>query len=108
MTGADLRSHRLLGGLSWLLLIVFGGWVAVLDLRTLVMANIDGVVWLLELAGALGGFGLLGVTVWSLWRSWSHRRGGVAKMWSAIQALAALMMLWVMLAFHVISFGTNF
>jgi uncharacterized membrane protein len=84
------------------------GWVSLLELRTIVMGNIDGRVWLLEVAGTLGGFGLAGVAVWNLWRAWSHPRGRVATLWSAAQALAALTLLYVMLAFHLISFGTKF
>ncbi len=82
--------------------------MTVLDLRIIVMGNIDGTVWLLEIAGALGGFGLAGVSIWNLWRAWSHPRSLGATIWSALQALAALAMLYVMLTFHLISFGTNF
>lgn len=106
--GADLMSYRLLGALSWLTCVVLGGWLSVLDLRTIVMGNIDGMVWLLEVAGALAGFGLLGVASWNLWRAGVGRRGRVNTTWSAIQALAAAAVLWVMVAFHLISFGANF
>jgi uncharacterized membrane protein len=82
--------------------------MTMLDLRTIVMGNIDGTVWLLEIAGTLGGFGLAGVSIWNLWRAWSHPRSRVATIWSAVQTLAALAMLYVMLAFHLISFGTKF
>ncbi len=95
-------------GFSWLTLIVLAGWSSLLDLRTIVMANIDGRVWLLEIAGALGGLGLAGAALWNLWRVWSHPRGPAAKIWGAIQALAALALLDVMLTFHLISFGTRF
>jgi CubicO group peptidase (beta-lactamase class C family) len=106
--GADLGSYRLLGGFSWLTLAVLCGWVMLLDLRTLVMGNIDGLVWVLEIGSAVGGLGLLGATAWRFWQAWPRSRGPVATIWSAVQALAALVMLWVMLAFHVISFGTKF
>jgi hypothetical protein len=84
------------------------GWVSLLGLRTIVMDNIDGKVWLLELAGTLGGFGLLAAAIWNLWRVGSRPRGRVASIWSGVQALAALVVLDVMLTFHLISFGTNF
>ena len=108
LTGADLTGYRLIRGFSWLTLIVLAGWSSLLDLRTIVMANIDGRLWLLEIAGALGGFGLAGASLWNLWRLWSHPRGPAAAIWGAIQALAALALLDVMLTFHLISFGTKF
>ena len=108
LSGADLLSYRLLRGFSWLTLIALAGWLSLLELRTIVMDNIDGRVWLLEIAGTLGGFGLLAAALWNLWRVGSRPRGPVAAIWSGVQALAALVVLDVMLTFHLISFGTNF
>lgn len=108
LIGADLAGYRLIRGFSWLTLMVLAGWSSLLDLRTIVMANIDGRLWLLEMAGALGGFGLVGAALWNLWRVWSHPRGPGATIWGTIQALAALALLDVMLTFHLISFGTKF
>jgi hypothetical protein len=108
LSGADLLSYRLLRGFSWLTLIALAGWLSLLELRTIVMDNIDGRVWLLEIAGTLGGFGLLAAAIWNLWRVGSRPRGPVAAIWSGVQALAAAAVLDVMLTFHLISFGTNF
>jgi hypothetical protein len=108
LRGADLMSYRLIRGFSWLTLIVLGGWISTLELRTIVMENIDGRVWLLEIAGALGGFGLAGAALWNLWQVLSHPRSRVVTICSAIQALSALAVLYVMLTFHLISFGTKF
>jgi len=108
LIGADLLSYRLLRGFSWLTLIVLASWLSLLELRTIVMANIDGRVWLLEIAGALGGFGLLAAAIWNLRRVMSGPRGRVAAIWSGVQALAAVVVLEVMLTFHLISFGANF
>jgi len=108
LSGADLLSYRLLRGFSWLTLIALAGWLSLLELRTIVMDNIDGRVWLLEIAGTLGGFGLLAAALWNLWRVGSRPRGPVAAIWSGVQALAAAAVLDVMLTFHLISFGTNF
>jgi CubicO group peptidase (beta-lactamase class C family) len=93
LIGADLLSYRLLRGLSCVVLIVLAGWMSLLDLRTIVMANIDWKVWLLETAGTLGGFALLAVALWNFWRVWSHPRGRAVTIWSGAQALAALAVL---------------
>jgi CubicO group peptidase (beta-lactamase class C family) len=106
--GADLMRYRLVRGFSWLILIVLAGWVSLLDLRTLVMHNIDGRVWLLEIAGTVGAFGLVAAAVWNLGRVRSRPRGRLLWVWRAVQLLAAAAMLDVMLTFHLISFGTKF
>ncbi len=106
--GADLMTYRLARGFSWLVLIVLAGWMSLLELRTLVMENIDGRVWLLEIGGTLGAFGLAGAALWNLRRVWSLPRGRAARSWGTIQALAALALLHAMLTFHLISFGTKF
>jgi CubicO group peptidase (beta-lactamase class C family) len=108
LIGTDLLGYRLIRAFSWATLIVLAGWMSLLNLRSIVMANIDGKVWLLQLAGTLGAFGLAGAAIWNLSRAWSRPRGRVATIWSAAQALAALSTLYVMLAFHLISFGTKF
>ena len=108
LIGADLMGYRLVRGFSWLTLIVLAGWMSQLELRTLVMENIDGRVWLLEIAGALGGFGLAGAAIWNLWRVRSQPRGRIVAICRVVQVLVALTMLYVMLAFHLISFGTRF
>jgi CubicO group peptidase (beta-lactamase class C family) len=108
LIGADLASYRLVRGFSWLTLIVLAGWSSLLNLRTLVMANIDGRLWLLEIAAALGAFGLVGAALWNLRRVWSRPRGPAAAIWGTLQALAALALLDAMLTFHLIGFGTKF
>ena len=108
LIGADLLRYRLLRGFSWLTLLVLAGWLSLLGLRTIVMANIDGTIWLLEVAGTLGAFGLAAVALWNLVRVGSRPRGRIAVIWGGVQALAALVVLDAMLTFHLISFGTRF
>ncbi len=107
-SGNDLVSYRLVRVFSWLTLAVLGAWMSVLAPLTIVAGKIDGLVWLLELAGTVGSVGLLIVAIWALQRSWSHPRTSLTTAWRALMAVAALMVLWVMLAFHLISFGTRF
>lgn len=108
LTGTDLKSYRLVRGFCWLTLAVWLGWTMVLVPRTIIMGNIDGILWMLEIVGALAGFGLLAVTAWNFERAWSHSRRRFSTLGAAAQAGAALALLWVMLAFHLISFGTKF
>jgi CubicO group peptidase (beta-lactamase class C family) len=108
LSGANLMRYRLIRAFSWLILVVLAGWVSLLDLRTLVMHNIDGRVWLLEIAGTVGAFGLVAAAIWNLGRAGPRPRGRLFWVWRAVQLLAAVTMLDVMLTFHLISFGTKF
>ncbi len=108
LTGADLLAYRLLRGFCWLTLIVLAGWMSLLGLRTIVMDNIDGRVWLLQIGGALGACGLAAVALWNLRRAISHPGSRLGAICRGVEALAALTVLWVMLTFHLLSFGANF
>jgi hypothetical protein len=52
--------------------------------------------------------GLLLLAGWNLRQSWVEKRGWFSKTWAAVMLLASAILLWVVLAFHVISFGTNY
>jgi CubicO group peptidase (beta-lactamase class C family) len=105
--GTDLKTYRLVRGFSWLGLFVVGGWAIVL---TSIESDteFDWPIWLLEITGTLGFFGLMGSALWNLWAAWKSRRGWFARVWSALLVVAALCILWVALAFHLISFGSQY
>ena len=107
LSGPDLRSYRWVRGLSWAVLAAFCGW-ALLFVSLESEANLDGAIWLLEIAGTVGFFGLFGAALWNLQRVWRSNRGWFAKLWSALVVLAALLSLWVTLSFHLISFGARY
>ena len=52
--------------------------------------------------------GLAGFALWSLWLTWREGRGWWSKTWAIALALAALVTLWVAVAFNLIGFGTTF
>jgi hypothetical protein len=68
----------------------------------------DWRIWLLEIGGALSLFGLAGSALWNLQYAWRDARGGFAKMWSTLVLLSSLSLLWLMVAFHLLSFGTHY
>jgi CubicO group peptidase (beta-lactamase class C family) len=107
LRGPDLKSYRWVRGLSWLTLAALGGW-ACLFLSFDSDRNLDGAIWLLEIAGTAGFVGVCGAALWNLQRVWPTNRGWFAKLWSVLLVLAALLTLWVTLSFHLISFGTHY
>jgi hypothetical protein len=71
-------------------------------------ASSDSLLWLLEILGTIafvGGFVLL---LWNLWVVWTGHRRWPAKVWSIVMALSACSVLWVAVAFRLISFGVNY
>jgi hypothetical protein len=65
-------------------------------------------IWLLQISGTLCFFGLTGVALGGVWRSWTRWSGWFTRMWDTLLGLAALCILWVALAFHLISFGSQY
>ena len=70
--------------------------------------SLDWMIWLLQIGGTIGIFGLAAVALWNLQRVCQGARSSFAKLWGGLLVLAALSILWVMLAFHLVSFGTHY
>ena len=71
-------------------------------------ASFDSVVHLAQLFGALVFIGGFAAMLWNLVVVWRGRRRWPARLWSVILVLAALVVLWVAFAFHLIGFGANY
>jgi CubicO group peptidase (beta-lactamase class C family) len=111
LDGRDLAAYRLVRFFSWLVLATLLGWMSLLaDFIPLVDndGSLDWRIWLLQIGGTIAAFGLAALALWNLQRVWRGVRTRCAKLWSALLVLAALSILWVMLAFHLISFGTHY
>jgi CubicO group peptidase (beta-lactamase class C family) len=108
LRGQRLVSYRAVRILAWTVTLVLIAWISMLNLRTVVMGEIDARVWLLQLLGTIGDFGLFGFAWWNLRNSLNHSRKASRLIASSSLAIAASAVLWVALAFHLISFGTRF
>jgi hypothetical protein len=53
-------------------------------------------------------FGGLAVFCWYLWQVWTGKRRWTAKVWSIALVLAGAVVVWMGLAFHLLSIGTNY
>ncbi len=107
-----LWAHRLvrIAGLATLVTLV--GWAVLVSMMTASIDNLTGgldpLIWTLEIASLIIFVGGLAIALWHLWVVWSGKRRWQAKLWSVVLALAALIVLWVGLVFHLISFGVNY
>ena len=108
LTGIDLTLSRLTCGLSWLALAILGGWMLLFQSLGSTDASLDGWIWLLEIASAIGFAGLAICALWIAYRSWTGANAWLARTWSLLRAAGALSILWAAVAFHLISFGANY
>jgi hypothetical protein len=107
--GPDLKSYRWVRAACWLVLAALSGWAALFAaLSAQSESDLDGWIWLLEIAGTVGIVGLCAAALWNMQRVWKGNRGWFGKLCGALLALAAFSILWVALNFHLISFGSHY
>jgi hypothetical protein len=68
-------------------------------------STFDSSVRFAQIFGLIAFVGGLGMMLWNLRTVWSGARRWPAKVWSIVLALAAFIVLWVAVAFNLISFG---
>jgi CubicO group peptidase (beta-lactamase class C family) len=108
LRGQRLITYRALRILAWAVMVVLIVWISMLNLRTVVMGEIDRRVWLLQVLGTLGYVGLFGFALWNLRNTLKDTRRASTLIASICLVISASTVLWVALAFHLISFGTRF
>jgi len=103
-TPAGTRPARAVTAAGWVMLVA--AMSASIDNLT---SALDPYVWLLEIASLIVFVGGLAVALWHAWIVWrgAHRRWQ-AKLWSVVLVIAAMTVLWIGLAFKMISFGVNY
>ncbi|KQM97305.1 serine hydrolase [Sphingobium sp. Leaf26] len=104
--GHALILHRLVPACAWAVLALLGSWLLVV-IKSSEFVTSAGLIWFNQIAGLLLFFGFVGVAGWNMYLAFQARRGWFGKLWSILLLLAAIVMLWVALAFHLISFGAN-
>jgi CubicO group peptidase (beta-lactamase class C family)/uncharacterized Tic20 family protein len=112
LTGRDLLGYRLSRAAAWLILLVLVGWAATITLMFSDLANLSGaldpLVLVLQILSFIVFFGALAVFLWYLWQVWRGKRRWWAKVWSVALVFAASVVIWVGLAFHLLSIGTDY
>lgn len=112
LAGREMLAHRLVRIAALLTLVTAIGWMALVMAMTSTIDNLtsalDPFVWVLEIMSLVVFFGGLAVALWHAWVVWRGKRRWQAKAWSLMLVLAAATMLWIGLAFKMISFGVNY
>ena len=112
LSPAARKSYRLTRGFAALAVAVVAGWILfvsrlVRDFSSL-NGELDGVLIALQLVTPVAFLGLFASAVWNIRHVWTEARGRFAKFWSIVMLIAAVVLLWVGVGFHLIGFGTRF
>ena len=112
LTGRDRLGYRLSRGAAWAILLVLVAWGTLITLMFADLANLAGafdpLTIALQILTFIVFFGSLAIFLWYLVQVWRGKRRWWAKVWSVLLVLAALVMIWLGLAFHLLSLGTNY
>jgi len=111
LAGADARAHRAARWGSLLSVLGIGGGIGLVLWMTGNLENLTGMDGVVTAVRLLVGAALLAgaaLTLWSAWQVLRGRRGWFARLWSVVLVLAALYLLWVGFAYHLVGVGANF
>ncbi|MGH6616884.1 serine hydrolase domain-containing protein [Sphingomonas sp.] len=68
----------------------------------------DGMLWLLQIVGAIAFVGGVLLAGWNLWLTWQGKRGWFSKLWSVLLLIATLTVFYVAWTFGLIAMTVNF
>jgi CubicO group peptidase (beta-lactamase class C family) len=112
LAGRDRLGYRLSRIAALLIILVLAGWATLISLLFGDLSNLAGafdpLTIALQILSFIVFFGGLAVFVWYLLQVWRGGRRWWAKVWSIALVFAAIVVIWVGLAFHLLSLGTNY
>ena len=108
LTGPSLRAYRLSRVFAWLVIAALVGWGALIAAFSADIGSIGGpldwLIHLLRILTPLASFGLLATAGWHLVRTVKDKRRWTMKLGAVLLVLAALVLVWVTLVFHLSGF----
>jgi hypothetical protein len=108
LTGPSLRAYRLSRVFAWLVIAALVGWGGLIMAFSADIGSIGGpldwLIHLLRILTPLASFGLLATAGWHLVRTIKDKRRWTMKLGAVLLVLAALVLVWVTLAFHLYGF----
>ena len=112
LMGTDAKAHRLVRIAALLVIAVMAAWIFLAQLMETsldwVGPRMDTPLILLRLLSGLVFIGAAAVGLWNIWSVLRSQRRWLAKVWSAVLALAFLIVLYVALIFHLIGYSANY
>ena len=109
LAGKRLLDHRLLKSAASLLVLTLVGWTLVFSSQeALAAGTMDWAIVMMEVLSALAAIGLVAASLFRLWTSFATASSVFRKLFAGIFAASSTVVVWVMLAFHLISFGVGY
>ncbi|WP_428627285.1 serine hydrolase [Sphingopyxis sp.] len=109
LTGQARRAYRLSRIFAWLAIAAVVGWLGLIAAFSADIGAIGGpldwLIHLLRILTPLAAFGLLITAGWHLWLSIKDKRRWTMKLGAVLLTLAAAVLVWVTLVFHLYGFG---
>ncbi|WP_420141722.1 serine hydrolase domain-containing protein, partial [Sphingomonas sp.] len=111
-SGPALKAYRATRIMALLVLLVLGGWAALIsivfgDISNLT-AGTDIWLWLLQILGAIVFFGAVGIAAWNAWLTWRDGRGWARRAWSLLVLLATLVVLFAAWTYSLLAMTVNY
>ncbi|MGQ2933994.1 MAG: serine hydrolase domain-containing protein [Sphingopyxis sp.] len=109
LEGKARRAYRLSRVFAWLALGALAGWIGLIAAFSADIGSLGGpldwLIHLLRILTPLAAFGLLATAGWHLWLGIKDKRRWTMKLGAVLLILAALILVWVTLVFHLYGFG---
>ncbi len=109
LEGKARRAYRLSRIFAWLAIGALAGWIGLIAAFSADIGAIGGpldwLIQLLRIVTPLAAFGLLATAGWHLWLGIKDKRRWTMKLGAVLLILAALLLVWVTLVFHLYGFG---
>jgi hypothetical protein len=112
LEGVQKRAHLLSRLAAAAILLALVGWFAGVTIMLSNLANLSGgadaFLYALQLFGWVAFVGGFAVLAWNVWVTWRSGRRWPAKTWSIALLFAALVALWIAIAFKLLVLGVNY
>jgi hypothetical protein len=109
LEGKARRAYRLSRVFAWLVLAALAGWIGLIMAFSADIGSIGGPLdWLIHLLRILTPVATIGLLVtagWHLWLGIKEKRRWTMKLGAVLLILAAAVLVWVTLVFHLYGFG---
>ena len=112
VAGMALKAYRATRIMALADLLILAGWaifvIKAFDDIGLLSSRTDGVLWLLQIAGAVAFVGAVGIAGWNAWLTWRDGRSWARRLWSVAILLATLVVLYVAATFGLLAMTVNY
>tara|TARA_B100000378_G_scaffold132425_1_gene106990 strand:- start:1480 stop:3456 length:1977 start_codon:yes stop_codon:yes gene_type:complete len=108
----SLLAYRVTRAMCWLVLVVFAGWMLLIQSfmadSGALGGDLDFLLNLLRTFTPIAAFGLLGTAIWHLVLCFQNHRGWTMKLGAVLLVFAGLVLSWITIAHHLYGYSMAF